>query len=1098
MRSRQSVNEKCICVMFLLGVFLICSFPSYSQTDAEVDYCNIPSCSNLIPGPLYTESFETSLRDMYAKIPFIGGNPDNLDLDFDGMKDTAQARLFDTIMSTPSIPGIYGIPTQTCIYWAYVANRVKVEALALAINAGWPSYLGSPPDLEGMKTFFAALSTMGNTGIINTVITALGWIIPNLPDLSLLELNGSNIVYLNAKGDADLDGICNIGEYKAWVINTPADFDAFVNAATDSGVTEYYGGCPSCGTEGTIEGDGEGSVGPPPCDMRSDENYYALLVMFGDTDKDGKLSKSELKAFVTGFLLDLGWRLIDKDGDGYLSFEEFAGSYRLGSLLPADLDDDGNNQVTLSEIQQLSSKITQATFDEFDIDDNGYLDCVDIRGPVPDSCYADWCWQTCSSTPVSSGFETALRGLYNIASFLGVNPDTVDLDGNGLADVAQARLLDYVLAHPEQPMFCCVRNAYMNNRVVAQNKWQSIPLIGYVFPNDTFVNVLAGVLTIGEQSFIDSIVGVINTLLGIFGGELTLNEYDLTAGQYLASNGDPDFDEVCNLGEYNAIVTDPQNYDAFVLTALDINQTTDGGGCTPCPGTYEGEAPCDIADYTHYYYVLIMFGDTDGNGLLSKEEFKAITGLSDIVLTLWGLVDSNGDNQLSLDEFSSVKWIYDLLVNIDSDNDDILTLSELQGLNSSITQEQLNAVDLNQNGLLDCYDFEPYFQEGEGTPEGTPEGEGIPEGTPEGVAEGIPEGVVEGIPEGVIEGIPEGTPEGIVEGEGVFEGTPEGVVEGEPISCDIDDITHYYAILIMFGDTDNNGMISKSELKSITGWSDIIIAPLWLLVDSNKDNQLSLDEFVKVQSIFNLLPGLDSNNDNILTLDELHGLNSNITADQLNAVDKNLNGVLDCEDFLPSIEGEGSIEGVIEGVVEGIPEGTPEGVVEGTPEGIPEGVVEGTPEGIPEGVVEGTLEGIPEGIVEGTPEGIPEGVVEGIPEGIPEGVVEGIPEGVNEGEIPEGMHSSDTNHNWKVELRELLRVIQLFNFFGYHCDSSTEDGFAPGTDTNLRNCLPHTSDYNPQDWRIDLRELLRLIQIFNIGGYRLCPDQEDGFCPGLN
>jgi Ca2+-binding EF-hand superfamily protein len=157
----------------------------------------------------------------------------------------------------------------------------------------------------------------------------------------------------------------------------------------------------------------------------------------------------------------------------------------------------------------------------------------------------------------------------------------------------------------------------------------------------------------------------------------------------------------------------------------------------------------------------------------------------------------------------------------------------------------------------------------------------------------------------------------------------------------------------MFGDTDNNGMISKSELKSITGWSDIIIAPLWLLVDSNKDNQLSLDEFVKVQSIFNLLPGLDSNNDNILTLDELHGLNSNITADQLNAVDKNLNGVLDCEDFLPSIEGEGSVEGVIEGVVEGIPEGTPEGVVEGSLEGTPEGVVEGTLEGIPEGVVEG-------------------------------------------------------------------------------------------------------------------------------------------------
>jgi hypothetical protein len=43
-----------------------------------------------------------------------------------------------------------------------------------------------------------------------------------------------------------------------------------------------------------------------------------------------------------------------------------------------------------------------------------------------------------------------------------------------------------------------------------------------------------------------------------------------------------------------------------------------------------------------------------------------------------------------------------------------------------------------------------------------------------------------------------------------------------------------------------------------------------------------------------------------------------------------------------------------------------------------------------------------------------------------------------------------------------------------------------------------SSDYNPQDWAIDLSELLRLIQFFNSGGYYACPDDgtEDGYCLG--
>lgn len=108
-------------------------------------------------------------------------------------------------------------------------------------------------------------------------------------------------------------------------------------------------------------------------------------------------------------------------------------------------------------------------------------------------------------------------------------------------------------------------------------------------------------------------------------------------------------------------------------------------------------------------------------------------------------------------------------------------------------------------------------------------------------------------------------------------------------------------------------------------------------------------------------------------------------------------------------------------------------------------------------------------------------------------------ETLEEGEIlMENPHSGDQNADGQIVLTELLRVIQFFNSGGYRCSSqgvNTEDGFEPGPGDG-HACGPHSSDYAPQDWAINLTELLRLIQFFNVGGYHDCPDghTEDGFC----
>lgn len=122
---------------------------------------------------------------------------------------------------------------------------------------------------------------------------------------------------------------------------------------------------------------------------------------------------------------------------------------------------------------------------------------------------------------------------------------------------------------------------------------------------------------------------------------------------------------------------------------------------------------------------------------------------------------------------------------------------------------------------------------------------------------------------------------------------------------------------------------------------------------------------------------------------------------------------------------------------------------------------------------------------------------EGTTEGSLEGVVEGQIEG--EGSVEEGeilpYHNCDTNGNWRIELVELLRVIQFYNAGGYSCKQGTEDGYAP-IPTGPRNCTNHSSDYNPPDFQINLDEILRVIQFFNSLGYHRDPTTEDGFAPG--
>ncbi len=92
-------------------------------------------------------------------------------------------------------------------------------------------------------------------------------------------------------------------------------------------------------------------------------------------------------------------------------------------------------------------------------------------------------------------------------------------------------------------------------------------------------------------------------------------------------------------------------------------------------------------------------------------------------------------------------------------------------------------------------------------------------------------------------------------------------------------------------------------------------------------------------------------------------------------------------------------------------------------------------------------------------------------------------------------HSADQDQDFHISLSELLRCIQFFNLNEYHCETTSEDGYAPGEGD--QKCTRHAGDYTDPAWKINLTELLRLIQLYNSHGYHPCDGGEDSFCSGL-
>ena len=860
--------------------------------------------------------------------------------------------------------------------------------------------------------------------------------------------------------------------------------------------------------EGEHEGEGEGEdEGEPPVSECPVPGDPVVLLRFIwpviDLNSDGGISLDELAAVVPDYLVseyDLAryFSLLDTNRDGKITITEVQPflpllADLLGGDLPDYVDLNGDGVITYGEI---SEYVTPEQFAQLDRNGDGVIDCLDFELP-PAPC------------PLPD----------DIGVLLAIAWPHLDADGNGMLSFEEVS--------------CFIDDAYL------------LPYLESIFLSMDANG--DGLLCYEEMLPVlpDILVG--------------LGMYPLLAALDWNLNGVLDYDEVSD------ILTPEQ----FALADLNGNGVIDCNdiipppdACDPLPGEGEGEGewepplvcpvPRDLELWVYFVWPVI---DLDGDGLICWTELRAVLPAwlvySEDIDMVFALVDANRDGLLSVAEvLPSLPMLTSLIGEdplnyIDANRDGIITYNEVA---MYIPPEQFAMLDVNGDGVIDCHDFGIY-----------PPGEGEGEGEEDGEEEYCP------LPNDWEILLRHVWPVVDLDGDGQLSLAEVQAVL--PVSA------ADFAVI----DTNGDGLLSHAEvLNYVNGliWIMIYPGPPLSLVDLNGNGVIEYEEVAGVlaQDQFNqldrngngvidcydldditpppppprpnpflrmlqeLFPLIDANYDGALSYEEVLAFYP-VPPELFAAVDLNGDGLLTMDEILAAFldeepgfghdsllritrrAGNGyyrpgepltvvvTIHKVRDGYLSAL------GLWEELPEGwtLAEVVDSAGAEAAPEPGDSGRIEFVwlnmpvfPARIVYRV--NVPEDA-DGVHAILGAAVYRGADSGELSTEIiptplapdpgEDMRHSADTDGDWSISLSEMLRVIQIYNVGGYQCGEDTEDGYA--LFAGAVGCAPHRSDYNPQDWRIDLSELLRTIQLFNSPGqyYYVQEGSEDGFAPGI-
>ena len=439
--------------------------------------------------------------------------------------------------------------------------------------------------------------------------------------------------------------------------------------------------------------------------------------------------------------------------------------------------------------------------------------------------------------------------------------------------------------------------------------------------------------------------------------------------------------------------------------------------------------------------LVIRLVDVNGDGGISLEELQTV--VPQVPSQLFPLGDTNGDGRIGEAELRALLAIpviqtllpmpnpVDILAMLDSNGNGALEYAELAAY---FPKDRFDAVDTNQNGVIDCADVGTSPVEGEPV-----EGEGEPaEGeTPPGL-----DGLLQGL-----HGGSENIARWLEDAFGMLDANGDDAVSYEEISGRIQFPKPLFDVL----DTDGDGLLTWDDVAALVdhdGTDHEAVVEMIREVAGRFGNQ-----FFAPGSTIRVTLRLVKHGDGVLSqLRLLEALPDGWTATLVSGA--------------PGVTAKSTAANAL--------------VLEWSQAtAFPlEVVYEATAPANASGLVTVTGQAdyqTSDGVMQST------GAVASV-------LAEALPE--------DQTHTGDTDHDWHLSLSEVLRVVQFYNAGAYAASDGTEDGYEPGAGKQAG--LPHDADYTGDwkiDIS-ELLRVVQLFNAPG-GAYYRAPGTEDGFVPGL-
>ena len=947
-----------------------------------------------------------------------------------------------------------------------------------------------------LQTLFSILGVNGNGQVSRAALDAL----PGLFGALGFSMPGGSILGVV---DTNGDGLIQLAEISPYV--DPSLFamvDANGNGVLDCEDLSVLLNGPV--TEGEpAEGEPvEGETPPVACPLPDDvvAVLAGMLMPLFDADRSGGLSLAEIEAvYPIPAEYASYFSVIDLNRNGQIEADEIVTILAVLGVDPLGMIDTSGDRVL--QYSEVSQYLTPALFALLDRSGNGVFDCADLTVVSPEG--EGETSLPCAIPNVNSLLLDALLAL---------------LDANDDGGVTQAEIarvypgFSSILPAGAWPFF----DRNLNGKLSRSE-------LGQLFPGDA--NLLGYIDTNGD-------------------GLIQLSE----AGLYLDASMFAALDVNANG------VLDCEDLNALLNIQVPEGEPAEGE-----PAEGEPVVACPLPDIRPMIARLAMLLDRNHDGLVCLDEVTALVGpLLDLgtnalpvdYLSYLALIDQNGDNCLDQAELAGLAALLPMnpVSYVDANGNGVLEQSEVGAL---VSPAIFAAADTNHNGALDCEDLAALI---------------------------------------ALLGGHEGEP---------AEGEP---VEGEPaVYCPVP-VDSIFDIAVALADINGDGVIDAAELRALAATPVIqsllptplpTVADLFNAVDVNRN---SVFEFAEISSVFtqDRFAAVDGNQNGVIDCEDLtttspvegegeppvegegeatglddllgglqgsHNLGG-LIADAFSLLDTNGDSALSYEEIAARLQlpravfraadtnGDGLVTWEEASALALQAEGQSESVIEmvrqvagrfGNQFFAPGDVIRVTLrltkhgegvlsqlhllEALPEGWVLNLLSGAAgvsaksvganalvldwsnatafplEVVYEATAPADASGLVTvtGQADYETDGVAAstGAVASVLAEALPQDQtHAADIDGDWHLSLSEVLRVVQLYNAGGYETGADTEDGYLPGSGKQAG--VPHDADYTG-DWNIDISELLRVVQLFNApgGAYYRASGTEDGFVPGL-